>query len=172
VVSSLSSAGVKAIVAADNFNLAPVAVCALGGCANGSLTSVSALAADDGFSLASLNNGTVRAWGNGGDGQLGDGLTTDADTPVAVCAVGGCANGTLSAVRAIAAGDFGLALLNNDTVVSWGGNEAGQLGVGTTAGPDTCVAEGGPCSITPVRVHHLRRVKAISAQEFNGMAAN
>ena len=66
----------------------PTYVCAVGGCSHGELTSVKALAGDDDFSLALLDNGTVRSWGENTQGQLGDGFRTDSLVPVAVCAVG------------------------------------------------------------------------------------
>lgn len=89
-------------------------------------------------SLALLSNGTVLAWGNDEAGQLGDGaLTSSSDVPVPVCAVGAtapcsAANGNiLTGVTAITAGSGNsLALLNSGTVVGWGENFAGSLGIG------------------------------------------
>jgi alpha-tubulin suppressor-like RCC1 family protein len=52
------------------------------------------------------------------------------------------------------------ALLSNGTVDCWGDNDQGQLGIGTTTGPDTC--PGAPCSRTPVAVTGLTGVTAIS----------
>jgi alpha-tubulin suppressor-like RCC1 family protein len=43
-----------------------------------------------------------------------------------------------------------LALLNDGQVMAWGINRFGQLGDGTSSGPDTC--DGYPCSTTPVPV--------------------
>ena len=48
------------------------------------LTGVTAIAAGKTYSLALLADGTVRAWGGNGSGQLGDGTTTGRNTPVAV----------------------------------------------------------------------------------------
>jgi alpha-tubulin suppressor-like RCC1 family protein len=72
---------------------APVQVSGLGG--------VTALAAGVYHSLAALREpsgqGTVRAWGFNGFGRLGDGTTTNRNTPVAV--------GGISSAVAVAAGD-------------------------------------------------------------------
>ena len=67
------------------------------------------------------------------------------------------------AVGSISAGyDFTCALLTGGTVECWGANQFGQLGNGTTTGPDTCNAPDG-CSTTPVAVTGLSGVTAISA---------
>jgi alpha-tubulin suppressor-like RCC1 family protein len=70
-------------------------------------------------------DGTVWAWGNNSNGQLGDGTTTYRSTPVQVS--------SLSSVTAISAGRFhSLARLSNGTVWSWGRNNEGQLGINST----------------------------------------
>jgi alpha-tubulin suppressor-like RCC1 family protein len=62
--------------------------------------------------------------------------------------------GFLQGVTAISGGGtLSLALKNDGTVMSWGGNDAGQLGNGTTGGS----------SNVPVAVSGLKGVKAISA---------
>ncbi len=115
------------------------------------LSGVKAIAADNQHSLALLENGTVDAWGNDNDGQLGNGKGgTEHDTgenQMLAKPVGG-----LSAVIAIASGGgSNFALLANHTVVAWGRNNAGQLGIGEI-GPETCVnelSETLPCSKIP-----------------------
>jgi alpha-tubulin suppressor-like RCC1 family protein len=49
---------------------------------SGYLTGVTAIAAGGTFALAQKSDGSVWAWGNNGDGQLGDGTTTQRHTPV------------------------------------------------------------------------------------------
>ena len=60
------------------------------------LTNVTAIAAGQSHSLASLSDGTAMAWGYNFYGQLGDGTTIDKTTPVGVSG--------LTNVTAIAAG--------------------------------------------------------------------
>lgn len=68
---------------------------------------------------------------------MGDGTTGPffgVNVPQAVCAVGGCASGTLSGITAIAggAGNASLAITSAGTVLACGDNADGQLGDGTT----------------------------------------
>jgi alpha-tubulin suppressor-like RCC1 family protein len=125
-----------------------------------SLSDVTAISAGGGFSLALLQNGRVMAWGTA---DLGDGITPErgSDVPFPV-------NG-LSRVAAISAGsNDALALLQNGTVVAWGTNAQGQLGQGTTMGPETCSEDRFSCSRNPVPVPGLRGVVAIAAgNQFN-----
>jgi alpha-tubulin suppressor-like RCC1 family protein len=116
------------------------------------LSGVSAVAAGGAHSLALLSNGTVMAWGYNGQGQLGDGTTTNRDLPVAVSG--------LSGVTAISAGAVhSLAVLSNGTVMAWGANEWGQLGDGTTKNRHA-----------PVAVSGLSGVTAISAGGYESLA--
>lgn len=146
----------------------PVPVCAVGEAAPcmHQLSEVTAIAAGNGQSLALLKNGTVVSWGVNILGDLGDGTTANSDVPVPVCAVGEkapCAH-ALSKVTAISAGgeSHSLALLENGTVVSWGGNDGGKLGNGTTENSSVpvsvcAVGEKAPC------IEDLSKVMAISA---------
>jgi alpha-tubulin suppressor-like RCC1 family protein len=114
------------------------------------ITSVSAGGRHD---LALLSNGTVIAWGDDTFGQLGNGSASandNAEKPALV--------ESLSGVVAVSAGDEdSLALLSNGTVMSWGDNDAGQLGDGTKTASDV-----------PVLVKGLTGVTAISAgSQFN-----
>jgi alpha-tubulin suppressor-like RCC1 family protein len=85
---------------------------------------------DGGFrhSLALTSAGTVFAWGQNVEGQLGDGNSpTNASTPVQVKGVGGA--GTLSSAQAIAAGNLhSVAMTADGAVYAWGWNDEGQLG--------------------------------------------
>jgi alpha-tubulin suppressor-like RCC1 family protein len=116
------------------------------------LSKVTAVAAGDEHSLALLANGTVLAWGDGQQGQLGDGGTASSAVPVAVKG--------LTGVKAIAAGGlFSLALLKNGTVMAWGDNRDGELGNGTETNSDV-----------PVRVTGLSGVTAIAGGGFYALA--
>jgi alpha-tubulin suppressor-like RCC1 family protein len=118
------------------------------------LTTVTAIAAGGASAYALLNNGTVWAWGDNGDGQLGDnsGLPSQ-PTPVQVSG--------LTTVTAIAAGETsGYALLSNGTVGAWGDNTFGQLG-------DNSGLSSQP---TPVQVSGLTNITAIAAGHSSAYA--
>ncbi|HKG02145.1 MAG TPA: choice-of-anchor D domain-containing protein [Conexibacter sp.] len=93
-----------------------------------------AVAAAGWTGYALLADGSVRAWGYGGFGELGDGLLHDGsahpdsvDTPVTVADVGG--SGSLGDVAQLAGGtDHALALRRDGTVVGWGLNLDGEVG--------------------------------------------
>ena len=111
-----------------NYSFTPVQVSGPGG--TGTLDGVVAIAAGYYHSLALKSDGTVWAWGNNSNGQLGEGTATNYNTPVQVVGPGG--TGTLTGVVAIAAGDANsLALESDGTVWAWGWNYYGQLGDGT-----------------------------------------
>lgn len=97
-----------------------------------SLSNVAAIAVGGAHNLALLSNGTVMAWGDNSVGQLGLGNASNQSTPQQVPA------SSLSSVVSVAAG-FGhsLALLSNGTVKSWGVNQHGELGLGTTTNHST-----------------------------------
>ena len=85
---------------------------------------IGALAAKNSHALLVRADGTVWAWGDNGDGELGDGTTNPRLLPVQV--------GGLGNVVAVDAGDyFSLALKADGTVWAWGSNGYGQLGDGT-----------------------------------------
>jgi len=102
---------------------APVTVSGIPG--QGGLSAV-ALAAGGTHTCALLSDQTVRCWGSNGMGQLGDGTTGAALSPIA-------ATGITSAV-AIATGNMHTcAVLDDTTVRCWGDNRYGQLGNGSTS---------------------------------------
>jgi alpha-tubulin suppressor-like RCC1 family protein len=76
---------------------------------------------------AASATGSLLAWGDNHNGQLGDGATGTSDTPVAVKLPAGT---TVASVRA--GGKHSLALTSAGQVLAWGHNSAGQLGDGTT----------------------------------------
>jgi alpha-tubulin suppressor-like RCC1 family protein len=121
----------------------PVAVCSDSSC-TGNLAGARAVVAGYSFTCALLSGGTVDCWGNGQDGQLGNGTTTaQAATPVAVSG--------LSGATALTAGDYHVcALQSAGAVQCWGLSASGQLGNGTSTGPFNC--SGTFCAETPVAV--------------------
>jgi alpha-tubulin suppressor-like RCC1 family protein len=129
------------------------------------LTSVSALAAGEHHGLSLLSNGGVKSWGAGTYGQLGNREHTFVSyVPVSVEGI--------NEATAVAAGGFhSLALLQSGQVMTWGDNLRGELGIGTTSGPETCIANGGvPCSNVALTVPSLNEVNAIAAGESFSLA--
>ncbi len=123
------------------------------------INTATSIAAGFGHTCALVTGGHVECWGDNGLGQLGNGSTTGPDcggscseTPVTVT---GITNAT-----AIAAGsDQTCALLAGGGVDCWGYNASGELGNGSTTGPDC----GGLCSSTPVAVNSITNATAIAA---------
>jgi alpha-tubulin suppressor-like RCC1 family protein len=101
---------------------------------------VIAMAAGRLFNMALCSDGTLAAWGLNGNGQLGNGNTTQSNVPVAVSATGGLSG---KQVVAVAAGGYhGLALCSDGTLAAWGANESGQLGIGSMTQGNVPVAVG------------------------------
>jgi alpha-tubulin suppressor-like RCC1 family protein len=109
------------------------------------------LAGPEGNSMALMGNKTVMEWGAPIDGGEPSYL------PATVAG--------LTEVKAVASGDhFNLALLEDGTVVGWGDNHYGQLGM-DPSGPENCA-----CSRIPRRVPKLSNVIAISTLGDHSLA--
>jgi hypothetical protein len=90
----------------------------------GFLTNALSVAAGNDHTLAVMRDGTVRAWGYNGAGQLGDGTFADKSLPVQV---------KVDGVKAVDGGtNYTVALKTDGAVWTWGLNDSGQLGDGTT----------------------------------------
>jgi alpha-tubulin suppressor-like RCC1 family protein len=143
----------------------PVAVSGLSG--------VSAISAGGRQNLALVGNGTVMAWGDNGDGQVGDGSSTGpekcGEPATLACAKTPVAVSKLSGVSAVDAGaQHSLALLASGAVMAWGRNARGQLGDGTSTGPEACGPFADPCSTTPVAAGtHGARVGISAGREHS-----
>jgi IPT/TIG domain/Regulator of chromosome condensation (RCC1) repeat len=117
--------------------------------------------------LALLGDGKVMAWGNGADGELGDGTIQQQSKPVAVCASGEkapCAH-DLEGVSAVAAGETtSMALLGDGSVLDWGDDTS--LGDGSLTGPEQCAPLGEgfheTCSTIPLAPTGLPPVRTIA----------
>ena len=92
---------------------------------------VTAVAAGGSHCLALCSDGTLAAWGNNNDGQLGNNTYTSSSVPVAVSTSGVLAGKTVVSLSA----GWGNSLVRcaDGTLAAWGGNSNGELG-STTAG--------------------------------------
>jgi alpha-tubulin suppressor-like RCC1 family protein len=87
-----------------------------------------AIAPGEYHTCAILDDGSVSCWGYNMYGQLGDGTTTNRNTPTLTSSLG-----TDRTAVAIAAGSYHTCVILDDGSVScWGSNDNGQLGDGTT----------------------------------------
>lgn len=121
------------------------------------LSDVIAIAAGGNHDCALLADHTVRCWGLGGAGQLGNGQFANSTSPVAV-------TGLTDAV-ALAAGDtHNCAIRSDGTVACWGDDQTKALGGG---GAELCgnaaAAPQTPCSSTPVAVAGITNATAVAA---------
>lgn len=92
------------------------------------LSHVTRIAVGDNHNLALKADGTVWAWGNNGDGQLGNGTTEQRTKAVQVMLD---SSTPLSNVAEIAANEaFSMALTHDGKVYTWGDNYFGKLGLG------------------------------------------
>lgn len=97
-------------------------------------------------------DGAAYCWGSNEEGELGTGSSGPSDvntfeTPAAV-------KGGLVFTRLSVGTYHSCGLTAAGAAYCWGRNQDGELGIGTTTGPELC-PEGGvnvPCSTTPVRV--------------------
>src|SRR3984885_4292651 len=82
----------------------------------------------NGQTVVVLANGSVWAWGNNQRGQLGDGTLTSSDVPVRVHVPHG-----VTFAKVNSGGYTSFAIDSAGRLWAWGGNENGQLGIGSLA---------------------------------------
>jgi alpha-tubulin suppressor-like RCC1 family protein len=144
------------------------------------LHGVRRVAAGGAHALALLENGTVANWGANEFGELGNGLLNPVKRVNARGQIETTMQGSGSpepvvvpnvqnVVGVASGGGTEFALLSNGTVLAWGKNNKGQLGIGQT-GPQICKTEVGevPCNTKPEAVllqnrEALHDVAAIAA---------
>lgn len=102
------------------------------------------------------------AWGDGANGQLGNNSTDPSAQAVAVMATGALWGKFASS--GAAGGGHSLGLCSDGTVVSWGLNSNGQLGINSTSQSTV------PVSVTVSGVPSTRTVVAVSAGANHSLA--
>jgi alpha-tubulin suppressor-like RCC1 family protein/phosphodiesterase/alkaline phosphatase D-like protein len=113
--------------------------------------------------LALCADGTIAAWGNNAQGQLGDGSQTSRSVPVAVDRSGVLAGKRV--VRLANGGSHSLALCSDGSLVAWGSNSSGQLGLPVTTPRSTT-----PVVVAPSGALSGRTVVGIGAGEVSSYA--
>jgi alpha-tubulin suppressor-like RCC1 family protein len=127
--------------------------------------------------LALLENGTVKAWGDNEFGQLGQGMTTppgpeECGSFKTPCSKKPVTVSGLSKVTAIAArGNHSLAIEQGE-IFAWGKNSSGELGDGSSEGPEHCFNGFSleACSNLPVQVSNSGGATSIGAGESFSLA--
>ena len=99
----------------------------------GSIFTDTTLSSGERHTCAILDDGSVSCWGYNGQGQLGDGTTTNRTTPTQTLSLG---TGR-TAVAISSGGENTCAILDDGTVSCWGWNGNGQLGDGTNTQRNT-----------------------------------
>jgi alpha-tubulin suppressor-like RCC1 family protein len=124
-------------------------------------TFVGLTAAVGGHTCGLTASGAALCWGSNDFGELGNGSSTGPEscgalaspcstTPVAVMS-GAVPSG--EAFVALAAGrGHTCGLVGSGAAFCWGSNGLGELGNGSSTGPESCGASASPCSTTPVAV--------------------
>ncbi|AEC02592.1 fimbrillin family protein [Parasphaerochaeta coccoides] len=106
---------------------------------SGFMTDVAAVAAGENHTMILKKDGTLWATGYNGEGQLGDGTTTDRSTPVQVKASTD-PNDFMTDVAAVSAGnEYTMILKKDGTLWATGYNDSSQLGVGDNTNRSTPV---------------------------------
>ena len=140
-------------------SLIPVAVNKGAGSALFGMT-VAAVAAGENHILALCSDGTLVAWGDNSEGQLGDNTTTQQNVPVAVNTAAGSALFGKTVVAAAGGRSHSLALCSDGTLVAWGNNTYGQLGTNSTTR-----------SLLPVAVNTDSGVSALAGKTIFSITA-
>ena len=110
------------------------------------LSTATSVSAGDYHTCAVLSGGTVKCWGRGSSGQLGDGSSSSQSTGVSVSSI--------STATSVSAGDYHTcAVLSGGTVSCWGYGSYGQLGDGSTTSTQS----------TPVSVSSISTATSVSA---------
>ena len=93
--------------------------------------------------IARDSNGKIYTWGDNGDGQLGNGTTTNSRLPICISEIDESALKDVNIVEIISDESTVIARDSNGKVYTWGFNNKGQLGNGTTTSSSSpiCISE-------------------------------
>ncbi len=91
----------------------------------GTSTNWSSVSAGSGHSFGIQTDGSLWAWGNNGNGRLGDGTTTIRTTPTKI-------GTTANWASIVSLASHSVAIQTDNSIWAWGSNGSGQLGDGTT----------------------------------------
>ena len=95
-----------------------------------------------------MKDKTVKCWGKNGNGQVGDGTTTNVSSPTTV-------SGLSNMSKVAAGGNHACALADNGTVWCWGRGDGGKLGNGADSSSSTPVQVSGITTATDVSASDL-----------------
>jgi alpha-tubulin suppressor-like RCC1 family protein len=109
--------------------------------------SATAVAASYNYSLAMGSDGKLYAWGDNFYGQLGDGSTTNHNSPVVVSLPAG-----VSATAVTAGWAHSLAIGSDGKLYAWGANGTGQLGDGSVTDRTSPVVVSLPAGVSATAV--------------------
>jgi alpha-tubulin suppressor-like RCC1 family protein len=124
---------------------------------------VETLCAGEKHTCALLSDLTVKCWGSNASGQLGYGTSARVGAELTPSEVGPVSLANHVGVSDVSCGaHHTCALLNNGTVQCWGANQAGQLGLGSTAmiGDDEKPDSVPPVSVTSELGVMVKRIAA------------
>ena len=112
------------------------------------LTDISSIAVGYNQTMALSATGTLYIWGYNGYGQLGSGNYNNRPSPAALAMPSGV---TVSAVSA--RGFHTMVIGSDQKLYSFGRNDYGQLGNGSTTQTNTVAAINLPAGVSPVQIH-------------------
>jgi alpha-tubulin suppressor-like RCC1 family protein/fibronectin type 3 domain-containing protein len=116
------------------------------------LTNVASFANANGTTMAIKTDGTLWAWGNNYTKQIGDGYQSPVYTPVMI---GSNMKSVFLTYNYTGVSVFAITLTN--TLLAWGENSSGQLGIGTTTN-------------TGVQTPVLENVRSVDSMGFRSLA--